>query len=81
MNLQFKPTPIIPLNFWDDIFKAPKSEWPSIVRKYKLDVDQLNYVAKHREEVFKRLADAEESLKLWNEGASKYYSKFGIKVN
>jgi len=72
-------TPIIPLQFWDDLYKAPTTEWPTIVQTYKLDMEQLSYVAAHRVEVFERYHAAEESLKSWNEGVTKHYSKFGVK--
>lgn len=74
-------TPIIPLNFWDDLYKAQKAEWPSIVRKFELNAEQLNYVAANREAVFERMRKSEEGLKSWNDGAANYYAtKFGRRV-
>jgi hypothetical protein len=75
MRLSYK-TPTIPLHFWDELFKAPRSEYPIIVRKYNLDSEQLNYVAAHKEEVFGRMQAAVDSKKSWNDGVTKYYSKF-----
>jgi hypothetical protein len=68
--------PIIPLPFWDELFKAPRSEYPAIVRKYNLDSEQLNYVAAHKEEVFGRMQASEDGKKSWADSASRYYSKF-----
>jgi hypothetical protein len=73
--------PTIPLSFWDDIYKAQKSEWPAIVRKYDLNTEQLNYVAVEREKVFERLRKSEEGMKSWSNSASKYYSQIGVSVN
>jgi hypothetical protein len=75
MKLSYK-TPTIPLPFWDELFKAPISEYPGIVRKYNLDAEQLNYVVSQKEEVFGRMQASEDGRKSWNDGASKYYSKF-----
>jgi hypothetical protein len=68
--------PTIPLLFWDELFKAQKSEYPSICKKYNIGPEQLNYVAAHMQEVFDRLLKSEDGKKSWDDGASRYYSKF-----
>lgn len=70
----FDKTPIIPFDFWDEIYVAPKTEWPSIVRKYNLNAEQLNYVAANRVVVFERMRKSEEGMKSWSDNASKYYA-------
>jgi len=72
--------PTIPMGFWDELFKAQKQEWPSIVRKYSLNVEQLNYVAANREAVFGRKRASEESSKAWHEAASRCYAKYSVRV-
>ena len=67
--------PVIPLDFWDDIYKAPRKEWHSIVKKYDLNSEQLHYVVVHREEVFGRLKAAEDSKASWAASACKCYAK------
>lgn len=73
--------PTIPLDFWDGLYKAEKQEWPSIVRKYELNAEQLNYVAANRVAVFERMRKMDEDFKSMSANTSKYYaSKYGIKV-
>lgn len=75
--------PTIPLSFWDELYNSDKMQWPSIVKKYELDkdVEKLNYVAAHREEVFGRMRSSEESMDSWSKNASKYYAtKYGVKA-
>jgi len=83
MFKQNNNVPTIHLDFWDELYKAQKHEWPVIVKKYGLDkdVEKLNYVAANREAVFGRMKKMEDDFRQMSERTTKWYAeKYGVKV-
>lgn len=64
-----KPISTIPMSFWDELHMKAKSEWPEVVRKYKLTPSEI-------EEAATRIKKEQESKDSWAEMSVRRYKKY-----
>jgi hypothetical protein len=69
-NLKFTNAPIstIPMTFWNEIHMKATSEWPEVVRKYKLTPSEI-------EEAAARIKREKESKESWAEMSVRKYKR------